>query len=79
MSQATEVEAHFAPDRRITVVSLAWQGRRHVVTDHGRQWEAADGRHVLVMTAGARVFELLHDRAAGTWALVKAPTGPSTA
>ena len=77
MTAATTVEARFDDTGRITVLSFTWQGRKHPVTSHGRQWEAADGRHLLVMTPGERVFELVY--AAGKWRVVRGPSGPEVA
>ena len=73
MTKTTEVEARFADDGRIIVTNFAWQGRKQAVTGHGRQWDAADGRHLLVMTVGDRVFELVYDRVSGRWEVAKAP------
>ncbi len=69
----TEVEARFGEDGRITVRRFAWLRRQYVVTGQGRQWVAEDGRHVLVMTAGERVFELVYEEEAGLWRLVRGP------
>jgi hypothetical protein len=60
MTHAIEVEAHWDEDGRVTVRSFTWQGPRQAVSSQGRQWVADDGRHVLVMTAGERVVELVH-------------------
>ena len=79
MTLATEVEARFAEDGGIRVLNFTWQGRRQAVTSQGRQWEAADGRHVLVMTPGERVFELVYERPAGGWVIARAPGGSAAA
>jgi hypothetical protein len=60
MTHVTEVEARWDDDGRVTVRSFTWQGQRQAVSSQGRQWVADDGRHVLVMTAGERVVELVH-------------------
>jgi hypothetical protein len=70
---ATQVEARFAADGGITLRRFAWQRRQYVVTSQGRQWDAADGRHLLVMTAGERVFELVYEEEAGLWRVARAP------
>jgi hypothetical protein len=67
MSELTEVEARFGADGKITVLSFTWQGRRLPVTGAGREWDADDGHHFLVMTAGERVFELVYESAGGVW------------
>ena len=79
MNQATEVEARFAEDGAIRVLSFTWQGRRQAVTSQGRQWAAADGRHVLVMTPGERVFELVYGQPGGAWTIARAPGGSAAA
>jgi hypothetical protein len=63
MEPAQDVEARFAEDSHVTVRRFTWRGRRHAVARQGRQWQAPDGRHVLVMTADERAFELLYDGA----------------
>ena len=74
---ATTVEARFDDSGRITVLSFTWQGRKRPVISHGRQWQAADGRHLLVMTPGERVFELVY--AAGSWRVARGPRGREAA
>ena len=66
MRVPTEVEARFAADGRVRVLNFTWQGRKVPVTSQGRQWAAADGRHVLVTAPGERVFELVVGHA-GKW------------
>ncbi len=73
MTTPTEVEARFAETGLITVLSFAWQGHKHPVTSHGRQWEAPDGRHLLVMTPGERIFELVYEAQSGLWRIARAP------
>jgi hypothetical protein len=69
MTQVTEVEARWDEAGQVTVRSFTWQGRRQVVGSQGRQWVADDGRHVLVMTAGERVMELVYGQAG--WRIVR--------
>jgi hypothetical protein len=69
---AAEVEVRFDAEGAIRVLSFVWQGAKHPVTSQGRQWEAADGRHILVMTTGDRVFELAWD-GQGPWQVLKVP------
>ena len=40
MNEAIEVEARFAEDGTITVLSFTWRGRKRPVLNHGRQWGA---------------------------------------
>jgi hypothetical protein len=39
----------------------------------GREWEAEDGHHFLVMTGGERIFELNFHATSGLWNVVRAP------
>ena len=74
----TQVEARFVEGGRIRVLSFTWQGRHYAVSSHGRQWDAADGRRLLVMTAGEQVFELVYEAQNGQWHIVRSPdAGPS--
>jgi hypothetical protein len=79
MSTALSVEARFEPDRSLRVLAFTWQGRRRLVTSQGRQWEADDGRHVLVMVPEERVFELVFVRESGQWLMRRAPEGRAAA
>ena len=73
MITPTEVEARFAETGLITVLRFAWQGRKHPVTSHGRQWDTPDGRHLLVMTPDERIFELVYDPTHSRWHIAHAP------
>ncbi|MBI4772131.1 MAG: hypothetical protein HY784_17365, partial [Chloroflexi bacterium] len=73
MAEPSAVEARFAPDGKIEVLSFTWQGRRLPATSHGRSWAADDGLHYLLMAPGDRVFELLYQPVRGLWWVVKAP------
>ena len=71
--QSTVVDARFEPDGRIRVRRFTWDRAWVTVTAVGRNWMAEDGRHVLVMGAGDRTFELLLRRSDLTWRIVKVP------
>ena len=79
MTDATEVEARFGEDGRITVLSFTWRGRKRPVLSLGRQWGAADGFHFLVMTSGDQVIELLYVPLSGLWHIAGAPNHPMAA
>jgi hypothetical protein len=51
------------------------------VTASGRQWEAPDGRHLLVMAPSEQVYELLYQPAAANspWLLVRTMKQGATA
>jgi hypothetical protein len=68
----TEVEARFDMEGAITVLSFTWQGVKYPATGQGRQWTTGEGQHILVMTTGDRVFELVWG-GRGPWRILKAP------
>ena len=68
----TEVEVRFDAKGDIIVLSFAWHGARYPVTSQGRQWDTDDGWHILVMTTGDRVFELVWG-GRGPWQVQRAP------
>ncbi len=72
-SKPITVEVRFAEDGTVWPHRLTWQGQNLPVTGVGRQWTDKAGRHVLVMTPGNRVFELLLDRASLCWRVVQSP------
>ncbi len=72
VDEPTAVEARFERDGRLRVTSFTWQRRRVQVISHGRGWLEDDGRHLLVMTAGDKVFELLLRRSDLTWRVRRA-------
>ncbi len=73
MSEAVAVEARFEIDGKVRVLAFERPGERIVVATTGRQWEAEDGRHLLVMTPSERVHELLYqpNSEASPWLLVR--------
>ena len=79
MSAATEVEARFGEDGRMTVLSFTWRGRKRPVVSHGRQWGADDGFHFLVMTTGEQIVELVYVPLSGLWHIAEAPARPLSA
>ena len=71
--EAIEVTAEFDRKGRVTPLSFKWRDRLYTVTSTGRQWEAEDGHHVLVMAAGDKVFHLCFARKEGCWYLLQPP------
>ena len=69
----TQVEARFDADGRVAVRRVAWQRRQYEVISQGRQWAAEDGQHLLVMTRGERVFEIVYETETGAWRLARGP------
>ena len=46
-------------DGRVTPQQVTWRGRTQLVLSVGRQWQEADGRHVLVELYDGSRMELL--------------------
>jgi lysylphosphatidylglycerol synthetase-like protein (DUF2156 family) len=79
MNEATEVEARFGEDGRISVLSFTWRGRKRPVLSQGRQWGADDGFHFLVMTTGEQIVELVYVPLSGLWTIADTPVRPLSA
>jgi hypothetical protein len=73
VDEPTGVDAHFEADGTVRPRRFTWQGTRLDVSDVGRQWMDKAGRHVLVMVADQRAFELLLEQKSLTWRVVRAP------
>ncbi len=71
--QPIAVEVRFEADGRLRVRRFTWDRAWITVTAVGRTWLDDDGRHLLVMGAGDRTFELLLRRSDLTWRLIKGP------
>jgi hypothetical protein len=69
--QAIEVIAMFAPDGKINPLRFRWQDGLYKVDSAGRRWQEEDGCHILVMTAGGQMFELLFSAPDSRWYLVR--------
>lgn len=69
----TAVEAHFEVDGAVRPRRFMWGQRWLGVSDVGRQWLDVDGRHVLVMVAERRTFELLLEQENLAWRVIRAP------
>jgi hypothetical protein len=68
------VEARFLPEGRIRPTALRWRGRQWQLTGLGRQWEEADGSHMLAMASDGSRFELCLGPDRGSWRLRRAWT-----
>ena len=62
-----------------TPVSLTWQGKDYALTVVGRQWDAEDGRHVLVESATGDRFEIQLSREDLLWRLKRSWSEETTA
>jgi len=79
MSEPSQVEARFGVDGTVTVLSFTWHGHKRPVVSHGRQWDADDGRHYLVMTTGEQIVELVHAPQGGRWSIAETHGRPLSA
>jgi hypothetical protein len=66
-----EVTARFDKNGKVIPLFLVWKGHRYTIDNLGRQWQAADGLHALVMTPTGRMFELLFVTSESQWYLIK--------
>jgi hypothetical protein len=67
-----EVTVRFDPQGQITPLRFTWKDRSYLVESTGRRWTGADGQHILVMTGGGAMFELLFSPGEGRWYLGQA-------
>ena len=65
------VSAEFQLDGSVQISNFNWNGRDYVVESQGRQWQAENGRHVLVSTQSGRMFELLYMPGDGRWFMAR--------
>ena len=72
---AVEVTVHFDANGKATPLRFTWKGSVYEVESAGRRWQAEDGQHILVMTPGGRIFELLYALNENRWYLRR--TSPS--
>jgi hypothetical protein len=68
--EAIDVTAEFDSQGRVTPLSFKWRSRSYHVTSTGRRWRAEDGYHVLIMTAGDKVFHLCFVSGEDCWYLI---------
>jgi hypothetical protein len=76
MMQSIEVSAVFSPEGKITPLRFRWRGGVHMVESTGRHWQEEDGCHILVMTAGGQMVELLFAPLESRWYLVRSGPDP---
>ena len=70
--ETVAVEARFLPDEEIRPTAFTWRGRRRRVVGLGRQWDEADGRHVLIEATDGGRFELCLTSTENRWRLLRA-------
>jgi hypothetical protein len=64
-----EVTARFNLTGRIDPIDFTWKGHHYRIESTGRRWDAPDGQHILVMSYGDRVYELLFSPSDRRWFL----------
>jgi len=65
--EPVEVAARFGLDGKIVPLNFSWREKSYKITSVGRSWEDEAGRHILVMTPGDRIFELVFTPAESRW------------
>jgi hypothetical protein len=75
VNEPTAVEVHFDTGGAVRPRRFTWEKTWHDVSDVGRQWVDAAGRHILVMVAGRRTFELLLERESLSWRVARVSEG----
>ncbi len=74
---AIEVTVRFDTQGKIFPLNFIWKRRTYRVDAIGRQWEARDGQHILVMTPGNRAHHLLFLAEKGIWYRVRGGDTPT--
>ncbi len=73
MNEAVEVVARFDESGKVIPISFVWEGVKRPILSLGRQWVQDDGRHFLVMTGEAQVYELAYRPEEMRWYLLRKP------
>jgi hypothetical protein len=66
-----EVTARFDPQGKIIPLSFMWQGRVFKITSIGRNWQAADEYHILVMDQRNQTYHLIYKSGSTQWYLFR--------
>jgi len=67
--EPVEVTARFDLDGKIIPLTFSWREKNYKVASVGRSWEDEAGRHILVMTPGDRIYQLVFIPAESLWYL----------
>lgn len=73
MNEAVEVVARFDESGQVIPRSFVWGDVKRPILSLGRQWVQDGGRHFLVMTGDAQVYELAYQPAEMRWYLLRTP------
>lgn len=69
LDEPVSVVAAMDDEGKLDPQRVTWRARKYRITAVGRQWDEADGRHVLVETADSTRFELQLRREDFVWRL----------
>ena len=69
--QSIQVVAHFDSQGQIRPRSFVYQGRTILVDSIGRQWQARDGHHILVLAPDHQHYHLVFQPDSGEWYLLE--------
>lgn len=75
MNEPVEVTAHFDGQGKVYPVRMVYRGQAYVIDSVGRRHQADDGLHILVMTDGWRVWDLVYNPGESRWYVHRRP-GP---
>jgi hypothetical protein len=53
------ITIRFNIDGQIEPLRLTWRGHDYPVTSTGRRWDDEQGKHILIMVPGDKVYEIL--------------------
>lgn len=71
LDEPASVVAAMDSDGNVSLQRLTWRGHRYRITAVGRQWDEADGRHVLVEAVDGTRFELQLRREDFAWRVTR--------
>ncbi len=74
--EPVNVTVKFTDKGNIILLRLDMPGQIWKVESTGREWEEEDGRHMLAMVEGKRVFHLLFSPEKMMWYIVPRPDFP---
>jgi len=66
-----QVHADFESQGKVHPSAFVYQGRTILVDSIGRQWQAGDGRHVLVMDSNLQHYHLVFQPDPEEWYLLE--------
>jgi len=64
-----EITVRFNIEGQIEPLKFTWKGHNYLVTSTGRRWEDEQGKHILIMAPGDKVYEILFVPVDARWYL----------